>query len=352
MNYLMYTQQDNNYYQLEFDSKEELISIPEIDFLQKRGIKPSPLYNTFWRFAAERQSIFQSRIQKKRFPWTEDQILAKYKFTNAYRASDRVSQYLIKNVIYSDDCSTFSNEDMFFRIILFKIFNKIETWESLDKALGRIDYSSYSFERYDLILSNLIEKGIHIYSAAYIMPSGKYFGSDKKHRNNLKLIEMMMSDNIVLKISNAYNLNDLYELLISYPSMGKFLSFQYAIDINYSELCDFSEMDFVVAGPGAHSGISKLFSDRNGYSDEYIIKLMAENQEQEFKRLGLNFHFLGNRKLQLIDCQNIFCETDKYTRVAYPNYQDKSKRRRIKQLFTPNLSEPIEYFYPPKWNIN
>lgn len=41
--------------------------------------------------------------------------------------------------------------------------------------------------------------------------------------------------------------------------MGKFLAFQYAIDINYSELCDFSEMDYVVAGPGAHSGISKIF---------------------------------------------------------------------------------------------
>ena len=159
-----------------------------------------------------------------------------------------------------------------------------------------------------------------------------------------------MSEHIVAKIAKTKNLKELYELLLSYPSLGRFLAFQYAIDINYSELCDFSEMDFVVAGPGARSGIAKLFSDTNGHSDEYIIRLMAENQESEFERLGLKFLYLGNRKLQLIDCQNLFCETDKYTRVAFPEYKG-NNRSRIKQHFTPNLSNPIEYFYPPKWEI-
>ena len=96
----------------------------------------------------------------------------------------------------------------------------------------------------------------------------------------------------------------------------------------------------------------KLFCNKNGYSDEYIIRLMAENQEREFERLGLDFKYLGHRKLQLIDCQNLFCETDKYSRVAYPQFKGKGERTRIKQLFTPNLSNPIKYFYPPKWKVN
>jgi len=340
-----------NEIQLQFETIEPVFTIPEVDFLKKRGIKPSPLYNSFWKFATERQHIFQSRMKNEKYPWTDDIILLKYKFTNAYRASDRVSQYLIHNVIYTDDYKTFSQEDVFFRIILFKTFNKIETWELLEKVLGRVDYSSYSFSRYDSIMTELLKKGGRIYSAAYIMPSGKCFGSEKKHRNNLRLIEMMMSQNTAKRISKTRNLKDLYELLISYPSIGEFLAFQYAIDINYSELCDFSEMDYVIAGPGARSGISKLFLDKNGYSDEYIIRLMAENQEKEFHRLNLDFQYLGDRRLQLIDCQNIFCETDKYTRVAYPYYQGKSNRKRIKQLFTPNISNPIKYFYPPKWEI-
>ena len=54
------------------------------------------------------------------------------------------------------------------------------------------------FAKYDSILTQLINKGKKIYSAAYIMPSGKSFGSNKKHRNNLMLLEMMMSDHIFI----------------------------------------------------------------------------------------------------------------------------------------------------------
>lgn len=342
----------NDNIQLHFDYEETTLYSPDIQFLNKLGIKPSPIYDVYWKFAVKRQGIFQARLDGEVYPWTNDSILLKHKFTNVYRASDRVSQYLIRNVIYSENCIGLSPEDMFFRIVLFKIFNKIETWEALENELGIIDFKSYSFEKYDSILTKLINEGNRIYSAAYIMPSGSVFGSDKKHRNNLMLIEKMMSDKILVKIAKAKSLIELYEILLSFPSIGKFLAFQYAIDINYSELCDFSEMDFVVAGPGAQSGISKLFYDKNGYTDEEIIRLMSENQENEFERLELKFSYLGNRKLQLIDCQNLFCETDKYTRVAYPQFKGNNERKRIKQLFVPNFSNPINYFYPPKWGIN
>jgi hypothetical protein len=61
---------------------------------------PTEVFDTCWRFAAERQMIFFRRLEGAAFPWTQDPILQRYKFTNAYRASDRVSQYLIKQVIY------------------------------------------------------------------------------------------------------------------------------------------------------------------------------------------------------------------------------------------------------------
>jgi len=52
---------------------------------------------------------------------------------------------------------------------------------------------------------------------------------------------------------------EVYERLLRYPGLGPFLAFQYAIDLNYSDLLDFDEDDFVVAGPGALDGISKCF---------------------------------------------------------------------------------------------
>src|SRR6516162_11515615 len=66
-------------------------------------LKPTAVYDTYWRFAVERQEIFFARAAGKPPPWTEDRILAEFKFTNAFRAADRVSQYLIRNVIYRSD---------------------------------------------------------------------------------------------------------------------------------------------------------------------------------------------------------------------------------------------------------
>jgi hypothetical protein len=82
-----------------------------------------------------------------------------------------------------------------------------------------------------------------------------------------------------------------------------------------------------------------------------IIKLVAEKQNEEFKRFGIDFENLWGRPMQLIDCQNIFCEVSKYSRVKFPEIQGRNGRRRIKQMYHPN-TEPIQYWYPPKWKIN
>ncbi|MEM9808882.1 MAG: nucleotide kinase domain-containing protein, partial [Cyanobacteria bacterium P01_D01_bin.56] len=122
-------------------------------------------------------------------------------------------------------------------------------------------------------------------------------------------------------------------------------------DVNYSELTNFSEMSFVIPGPGALDGIRKCFSDLGGLNEPEVIKFMAENQQSEFERLGLDFKSLFGRSLQLIDCQNLFCEVDKYSRVRHPDIAGISGRTRIKQKYTSD-NTPIHYWYPPKWKIN
>ncbi|MFC1675918.1 nucleotide kinase domain-containing protein [Planctomycetota bacterium] len=311
--------------------------------------KPTVVYETYWRFAAERQAIFFKRAQGATSPWTNDPILKQYKFTNVYRASDRVSQYLIRNVIYRGDQSA---TEVFFRIVLFKVFNKIETWQLLERKLSTITYSEYSFNRYDEILNNALKGRLGVFSGAYIMPSGcSSFGHRQKHRNLLMLIENMMADNIPLRITETFSMQKAFELLRSYPMLGDFLAYQLVTDINYSELTNFTEMDFVVPGPGARNGIRKCFESIGGLNEVEIIRLMVDKQEDEFKHFGLEFKSLWGRPLHLIDCQNLFCEVDKYARIAHPEIKGASKRKRIKQLFRPKQDQ-IEYWYPPKWGLN
>jgi hypothetical protein len=110
-------------------------------------------------------------------------------------------------------------------------------------------------------------------------------------------------------------------------------------------------MDFVVPGPGARDGLRKCFADPGGLNEPELIRLMADLQEQEFERFGLDFQSLWGRRLQLIDCQNLFCEVDKYARVAHPQITGRTGRTRIKQKFEPTLT-PIELIYRPKWKLN
>jgi len=307
----------------------------------------SEVFDTYWRFAAERQTIFFKRLQDQ-FPLTPDPILSVFKFTNAYRASDRVSQYLIRHVAYASEQTA---EEVFFRIILFKLFNRIETWKLLNDAFGDVTYREFRIEFYDRVLDDAFRKGLKIYSAAYIMPSEGSKSHGRKHSAHLRLLERMMKDSVPTKIAGMRSMKDAFLLLRSYPMIGDFLAFQFVTDLNYSTLTNFDEMEFVVAGPGARDGLRKCFPNADLRGSSELIRLVTESQEQHFERLGISFDLLWGRRLQLIDCQNLFCEVGKYSRRAHPDIKGTSDRTRIKQQFIPS-SSPLRLFYPPKWKIN
>ena len=109
--------------------------------------KRQEVYDLYWYFACERQNIFIKKLNGEPAPWTNDKILQEYKFCNSYRVNDRVSQYLLKNVIYNG--KSYTDEDMLFRILIFKLFNKESTWELLlnnfeDITLKTFDVKAYS----------------------------------------------------------------------------------------------------------------------------------------------------------------------------------------------------------------
>lgn len=313
-----------------------------------RPAVPTEVFVSYWTFAAERQRVFFRRHGRLPPPWTSDPIIAEHRFTNAYRVSDRVSQYLVRQVQYK---GTWSDEDIFLRTILFKFFNRIETWDRLVAEVGEPCAANFSPERYGQVLERAMLGGARIYSAAYIMPSGgPRSGYRRKHDMHLNLLKQMLKDGLPSKIGRAKSMAEAFELLLSYPTIGGFLAYQYITDLNYSTLTNFTEVEFVKAGPGAVEGISKCFSDLGGKDTEWVINRTASIQNEAFQSLGMEFLSLWGRPLQLIDCQNLFCEVAKYARVRHPEYNGPAGRTRIKQKFTA-IQAPIPYFLPPKWGL-
>jgi hypothetical protein len=99
------------------------------------SFQPTVVFESYWRFAAERQRVFEKRLAGDPQPWTDDPTLSAHKFTNPFRAADRTSQFLIRNVIYEPSAPT-DEEEIVFRILLFKLFNSIPAWEFLRDMFG------------------------------------------------------------------------------------------------------------------------------------------------------------------------------------------------------------------------
>jgi len=243
-----------------------------------------------------------------------------------------------------------STPELLFRTLLFKVFNRIETWEEIEREIGDVQWEGVDLDAIARVLSLMMQRGISIYSAAYIMPSPP-FGRSKKHQNHLALLARMMEDMLPDRLERASSLRQVYEALLAYPGIGSFLAFQYTIDLNYSAMLNFSESDFVVAGPGALDGIAKCFESIGQAAPEDVIYWTAERQDAEFARLGLKFQDLFRRPLQPVDCQNIYCEISKYARVSHPEVAGLSGRRRIKQKFHRNPRPLPPLMYPPKWGL-
>lgn len=307
------------------------------------------VHDTYWRFAAKRHEIFLKRARDYPAPWSDDPVLRRYKFCNTFRAADRVSQYLIREVIHGGLAGDLSAEDVFMRIVLFRLFSKEATWAALEEATGGVRRSTLDVETLGDLLAKMRSQQ-PIYTAAFILATPSAYGHKAKHRNHLALVaDMFRKRRLGTKLGRARSLEDVFHALTAYPMIGPFLGYQIATDLNYSEHLDFDEDDFTVPGPGALRGIAKVFSDRGGLTPQQLIMRMVDRQGEEFDRLGLKFDGLFERPLKAIDCQGLFCETDKYSRVAFPEL--KSNRVRIKQEFRPTTA-PFFLFFPPKWGIN
>lgn len=314
--------------------------------------------NWFLYWMCERMNIFWRKYRGDAYPWTEDSILNRFSFTNVYRCLDRVSQYLISHVLYNG--KHYEPEDIFFRILLFKHFNKIETWEALESKFGDITYQGGSF--FEEIADYLDEVSKHetIYNSAYIICC--YFYKFKeyqwmqglsKYRAHFRVFENeIFANGHIYDFLEADSFEALYKVFHNMKIYGDFTAQQYCIDLNYSSLFNFTENDFVVTGPGSLKGISWVFENVDKKYD-YIgaMRWLQENFNEimgEFcDKSGMQWNPLPWENIPtLTNIQNCFCEISKFAKGLGVNFK-KNTNERIKREYIPHGR--LDYVFPPKW---
>lgn len=331
------------------------------------NFKPNENFKYYMYWLTERMNIFWNRYEGKEQPYTNDPILQKHKFTNVYRSLDRVSQYLIKNVIYDDvqKNNDWMSEDIFWRILIFKHFNNIETWELLEGKFGKL-HCEISFDELSKFLNSYHKDHPEFvpYSNAYMLTAaflagenGKYVhlkgNGWKKYQYYFHIFDKEIFHNgYIYTLLGSKSLEELYNNFMKVTSFASFLSMQLSIDMNYSTLFNFDENSFIQAGLGAQRGLERVF-DFTGKKPDYngAIMWIHENFEQLLEDYKCDFMPLPNRMPTLIDLQNICCESDKYLRGNQIITEGKEiNGKRIKNFFTEN-KQKIDYCFPPKWNV-
>ncbi|KDN48104.1 hypothetical protein RSAG8_03120, partial [Rhizoctonia solani AG-8 WAC10335] len=263
---------------------------PELGSVVIAGVRlpVSPMLDTMFYWIHERHELFLRRLQGHPPPWTEDAILRNHRFTNVSRTYDRATQFLINRVINVGDQS---HQELFFRTVLFRLFNRISTYEYLERRCGPLTIANFNIPRWSSALTKLQNEGNSLYTGAYQI-NWPNFGAETankpSHEKHFILIKHMLDDGLPGKIRGYTRLRDAFESILVYPSCGQFISYQFALDLNMLPEVHYDQDTWAPVGPGSMRGLLKMFGPGiKGIESEAMLYLLGI-QDQHWHRLGVD----------------------------------------------------------------
>ena len=322
------------------------------------NIAPNEYFHLFLTWVVKRMNAFWSRYEGKRHPHSNDPVINQYKFTNVYRILDRATQHMLSNVIYNG--KDYTDDDMIWRIFLYRHFNLPTTWDQLIREFGDITLNTPINDLIDK-LTELRNRKYPIYSPAYMITAPFMCDQDHKerfgigdvktkHEGYLRVFDQyFLQAGVIAEVKQAQSLEDLYNTVHRVVGIGDFMAYQVVQDWNYTPLFKFSQNDFVVAGTGTDRGIRRVFDHVTDV--EATVRWTHTNFESLLHDHGLYTAFrpLPGWWPQLPDISNCFCETDKYMR-GMGIQQTGVHGKQLRNKFKPHRDR-INYTFPSHWNI-
>ena len=276
----------------------------------------------FWHFIRKRHTITKLKeVEDLPPPWTDDPILANYKFTSIFRHFDRGTKYVTNHILQQD----LSEEDMIFNVIAYRLFNKIETSEEY----GFLRACSYDPERLDKLIHEYALTTRTVFTSAFIV-SGysmvELSGMDKISRIAIVLKwirdQLLYNDYaIVDTIMQDTTMEATYKALIGLTGLGPFLAYQIAVDLSYWDKTKFGEDDFVIMGPGAKRGIGWIFPEEEiqTYKSEFLCFWLRDRQYEFWNDYNINCNELFDDctlpYVSVMALENVCCEFQKYMKA-------------------------------------
>lgn len=300
------------------------------------------MMGVFWNFVVERQSIYHKRMVLGELPpWTTDRTLRDYFFTNVYREEDKGTIFLLRNILKIQD-----DKDLLFGIMIYRLFNDIDTFRFLWLRCKQTRWGDWEWDRAARYLVAYENHGNRVFTDAFTVTGVKFGGFPDKIRNICWLVGKLQKQTPALleSIKSAKSLKRVWDIFNNTEGFGRFLAYELAIDVNYSRLIDFSENDWVNAGPGCKRGIQWIWGERQpGVKwEDYITFFQVRQQEfiQGIGRLDEWYNVWPGYRMTLRGVEHSLCEFQKYARARWHANPDGTPSRTATRKYTPSL-QPI-----------
>jgi len=257
----------------------------------------------FFNFLNKRHAIYLKRLRGEEYPWTEDPILQKYKFTNVFRENDTTTVWFRENIRKSLGDST----DVALATIIFRWFNLIETGKIL------LDHELLTKWDSDLCYEVLQDQPKWV-TGAYIIktPTGM-----NKLEGVCWCVDQIFNDkdNFLDNVENAtHSLKNLWEILLPYPYMGPFMAYEVVTDWRHTYIGEDATdiMTWANPGPGAKRGLNRIHGRP---VDKHLKNDINISEMQVLLELSQEWLHPQVPSLEMRDIEHTLCEFDKYERV-------------------------------------
>jgi hypothetical protein len=295
----------------------------------------SDMTHNYFRFIYERQLIWYKRqVLMLPAPWTDDEIMQKYKIINMYRQLDRCTIYLLKKLDGMTD-----RRATLFNIIFYRFFNADQLYENLGIE---------PFAHYDRVTAldvgtrfvAMKKRGLTMFNTAYVISPGA--STEPKHETILNnLVGVWESlDDMITRIDASKTPEEAFAILQEVPLAGPFLACEFWTDLAYVHFFPqgWTDNDFVSVGPGARWGLRILFGDKLRDRD-YLPKLkelhslqskylpamhQIANTNLPWKTISYKGALSNHPYLSITDAEGALCEFRKYWNLSHG-----SGRRRL-----------------------
>lgn len=279
----------------------------------------------FWYFVDERHAIYERRQAGMSFPWTDDEILRTYKFTNIFRELDTGTIWLRKNIRepYA------KHRELFFNIAMYRLYNYVGTAQDILDNVGFITNYAIQFQEVKRVVRRREREGKQIFTGAHMITGT--LGGDKVYQVFDKCLNALWENREELQPYPGYTLEEAFNMLNSHtPGYGPFISYEVVTDLRHTRyLEDASDiMTWANPGPGAVRGIYRLLGlkvgkgiSKKGYPnrDECINIMRQLLKISEYSRPD------DFPQMEMRDIEHSLCEWDKYERTRRGEGRPRSK---------------------------